>query len=191
MVNGAMILLYNILLLLALFIGAPYYAVVMLATGKYRQSLGAKFGLGTQPDMCNTDGHPRIWLHAVSVGEVTAAAPIVNALRAELPDACIVVSTSTETGQTMARNIIPQASAVIYYPLDLPWTVRKLLRRVRPDCFCPYGDGTVAELYRDLQSLGESRLSWSMAVFHRVPLNATMPPVFFWRSHSGILTKWA
>ena len=174
MVNGAMILLYNILLLLALFIGAPYYAVVMLATGKYRQSLGAKFGLGTQPDMCNTDGHPRIWLHAVSVGEVTAAAPIVNALRAELPDACIVVSTSTETGQTMARNIIPQASAVIYYPLDLPWTVRKLLRRVRPDVFVL----TETELWPNF--IGTCK-AWGIKV---VMVNGRISPRSFKRYHA-------
>ena len=80
-------------------------------------------------------GEPRIWVHAVSVGEVTAAAPIVSALRKAIPQACIVVSTSTETGQTMARNIITDASAFMYYPLDFPCVVKKALERVNPQVF--------------------------------------------------------
>jgi len=130
-----MILLYNVLLLLAALVAIPYYTMRMLFTGKYRQSLGAKLGIGATPALDVAQGRPRIWIHAVSVGEVTAAAPIVRALREELPDACLVVSTSTETGQEMARKIITHASALIYYPLDLPFTVRRLLRHVRPDVF--------------------------------------------------------
>ncbi len=82
-------------------------------------------------------GAPRIWVHAVSVGEVTAAAPIVAALRSRFPGACIVLSTSTETGQEMARKLVPAASAHIYYPLDIPRVVRKVIDRVNPDIFVP------------------------------------------------------
>jgi 3-deoxy-D-manno-octulosonic-acid transferase len=82
-------------------------------------------------------GEPRIWLHAVSVGEVTAAAPIVTALRARFPGACIVLSTSTETGRQMARKLATDATVHIYYPLDIPCVVRKVLDRVRPDLFVP------------------------------------------------------
>jgi 3-deoxy-D-manno-octulosonic-acid transferase len=80
-------------------------------------------------------GSPRIWVHAVSVGEVTAAAPIVAALRASQPGACIVLSTSTETGQEMAAKVVPEASSVIYYPLDLPSVVGKVVDLVNPDVF--------------------------------------------------------
>jgi 3-deoxy-D-manno-octulosonic-acid transferase len=82
-------------------------------------------------------GEPRIWLHAVSVGEVTAAAPIVTALRSRFPGACIVLSTSTETGRQMARKLATDATVHIYYPLDIPCVVRKVLDRVRPDLFVP------------------------------------------------------
>jgi 3-deoxy-D-manno-octulosonic-acid transferase len=82
-------------------------------------------------------GTPRIWVHAVSVGEVTAAAPIMAALHSRFPEACIVLSTSTETGQEMARKIVPAASAHIYYPLDIPQVVRKVIALVRPDVFVP------------------------------------------------------
>jgi 3-deoxy-D-manno-octulosonic-acid transferase len=78
-------------------------------------------------------GHPRIWIHAVSVGEVTAAAPIVAALRGKLPQAGIVLSTGTETGQAMARKLIPQATAFMYFPLDLFSVVKKVIDRIAPD----------------------------------------------------------
>ena len=86
---------------------SPYYGLKILVTGKYRQSIRQK--LGAMPDemISALKGHPRIWVHAVSVGEVTAAAPIVAALRGKLPQACIVLSTGTETGQAMARKLDP------------------------------------------------------------------------------------
>jgi 3-deoxy-D-manno-octulosonic-acid transferase len=128
-----MMILYNILLTFAVLIIAPYYGLIMLWTGKYRRSAGAKLGLGFAAVEDMAKGRPRIWIHAVSVGEVTAAAPIVSALRGRMPGACIVMSTSTETGHDMAESIITDATAVIYYPLDIPFIVRKVIRRVRPD----------------------------------------------------------
>ena len=131
--------LYNLLLLIAAVFAVPYYGARMLLTGKYRKSLGPKFGRLT-PEIVSKlrhGGTPRIWVHAVSVGEVTAAAPIVAALRSRLPGACIVLSTSTETGQEMARRLVADATALIYYPLDIPCVVRKVFDLVRPDCFVP------------------------------------------------------
>jgi 3-deoxy-D-manno-octulosonic-acid transferase len=132
-----MFILYNILLLVAAVFAVPYYAVRMILTGKYRKSLGPKFGFTDAAVFHAMQGSPRIWIHAVSVGEVTAAAPVVASLRARYKDACIVLSTSTETGQEMARRIVPDVTAIIYYPLDIPLVVRKVLRRVKPDIFIP------------------------------------------------------
>jgi 3-deoxy-D-manno-octulosonic-acid transferase len=130
-----MLVLYNILLTLAAALAIPYYGAKILLTGKYRHSVGPKFGFN-RPDLYDgMQGTPRIWVHAVSVGEVTAAAPIMAALRADFPGACLVLSTGTETGQDMARRLVPEATAIIYYPLDLPSVVRKLVRLVRPDIF--------------------------------------------------------
>lgn len=130
-----MLVLYNILLTLAAALAVPYYGAKILLTGKYRHSIGPKFGFNP-PDLYESmRGSPRIWVHAVSVGEVTAAAPIMAALRADFPGACLVLSTGTETGQDMARRLVPEAAAIIYYPLDLPHVVRKLIGLVRPDIF--------------------------------------------------------
>jgi 3-deoxy-D-manno-octulosonic-acid transferase len=128
-----MFLLYNILLTVAAVFVLPYYGLKMLITGKYRQSALPKFGF-YPPDLCERmRGTPRIWVHAVSVGEVTAAAPIVASLRADFPEACLILSTGTETGQEMARRLIPEATALLYFPLDIPRIIRKVIRGVRPD----------------------------------------------------------
>jgi len=127
--------LYNIVLFIAACLALPYYVLKMALTGKYRRSLGAKFGIMPESVFEKMKGTPRIWIHAVSVGEVTAAVPIVAALRAELPGACIVLSTSTETGQDMARSLAKEATVIIYYPLDIPFVVRKVIKMVNPDVF--------------------------------------------------------
>ncbi len=133
-----MMYLYNLLLPLAALIGLPYYTVRMLVTGKYRKSLGPKLGYYADKKVFSClQGSPRIWVHAVSVGEVTAAAPVVAELRSRYPGACIVLSTSTETGQVMAGRLISQATELIYYPLDLPFVVAGMLKRVQPDIFVP------------------------------------------------------
>ncbi len=125
--------LYNITALAGFLLLMPYYGFKILVTGKYRQSIWQK--LGAMPDemVSALKGHPRIWVHAVSVGEVTAAAPIVAALRGKLPQASIVLSTGTETGQAMARKLIPQATAFMYFPLDLFPVVKKVIDRIAPD----------------------------------------------------------
>ncbi len=128
-----MLVLYNIALFIGFLLAFPYYFMRMLMTGKYRKSLGQKFGIVPPEVYAAMKGSPRIWIHAVSVGEVTAAAPVLASLREHLPDACIVLSTSTETGQEMARKICPAATAFIYYPLDFPWVVKKVVGSVKPD----------------------------------------------------------
>jgi 3-deoxy-D-manno-octulosonic-acid transferase len=130
-----MYILYNILLFITAVLALPYYTAKMILTGKYRKSLGPKFGFMNNKIFEEMKGSPRIWIHAVSVGEVTAAAPVVASLRTYFPEACIVFSTSTETGQEMARRIITTATSFIYYPLDIPWVVRKIIARVNPDIF--------------------------------------------------------
>jgi len=128
---------YNLLLFIASFFLIPYYGIKIVLTGKYRRSIGPKLGFTPPGTRRNMEGSPRIWIHAVSVGEVTAAAPIVFELRAMFPQACIILSTSTETGQDMARRIVPDATAYIYYPLDIPFVARKVINLMQPDIFVP------------------------------------------------------
>jgi len=125
--------IYNSLLLAGSLILIPFFGLKMILTGKYRMSFGQKLGRVPATVLSALEGHPRIWIHAVSVGEVTAAAPIAAVLREKLPRACIILSTGTETGQTMARKLIPQATAFMYFPLDIPFVVKKVIDRIAPD----------------------------------------------------------
>ena len=128
-------ILYNILLLIAAPPGLLFFSLKMLITGKYRNSFIQKLGGRQGKILDSLKGGRRIWIHAVSVGEVTAAAPIVHSLKAKRPDVQIIFSTSTETGQGMAQKLVKGVDAFIYFPLDLPFAVHKTLELVRPDVF--------------------------------------------------------
>ncbi len=130
-----MLIVYNILLFIAAALIAPYSLFVIVFRGKYRKSIIPKLG-GRQADIfAGLQGNKRIWIHAVSVGEVTAAAPIAAALKQKRPDIEIILSTSTETGQHMARQIVTSADAFVYFPLDFPCVVRKAVRQAQPVVF--------------------------------------------------------
>jgi len=123
-------LLYNVLLCFAFIPLVTYYGIRSLMTGKYRRNLAARLGWTQIPP--RTGSRPRVWIHAVSVGEVVAAAPIVRALNDRLPNVQVLVSTTTETGQGMAQRVVTGAEGVFYFPLDLPFVVGSVLDRVCP-----------------------------------------------------------
>jgi 3-deoxy-D-manno-octulosonic-acid transferase len=80
-------------------------------------------------------GPDRIWVHAVSVGEVTAAVPLVRGLRARWPTTEVAISTVTATGAQVARARLPDVPAAFVLPIDLGSTTRRAVARVRPRCF--------------------------------------------------------
>ena len=122
--------LYSILLLLALIISTPWWLLEMLRHGKYRAGLSER--LGTVPDrLFNRVAVNTIWIHAVSVGEVLAISRVVDELKAQLPGWRIVVSTTTDTGQKLARERFGENN-VFYVPVDLPFTVGAYLQALRP-----------------------------------------------------------
>ena len=128
-------LLYNISLLILALPGLLFFLLKMLFTGKYRRSFLQKLGLRQSRLLENIGPGPRLWIHAVSVGEVNAASPIVLELKKIRPDLRIIFSTSTETGQELAQKTVTGADAFIYFPLDIPPVVSGMLGLVRPDVF--------------------------------------------------------
>ena len=74
-----------------------------------------------------------IWVHAVSVGEVMAASPLLKKLRERYPEKSIIFSTITDTGQKIARERAPEGTAVVYLPFDIPFILNNVLKRVKPD----------------------------------------------------------
>lgn len=123
------LLFYNLALLAALVVGAPWWLWRMATTRKYREGLGER--LGRVRRLEGQDGRPLIWVHAVSVGEVLAVSRLVKTLDAALPEYLIAISTTTRTGQALARERFG-AGRVFYCPLDLPWAVRAWLRALQP-----------------------------------------------------------
>ncbi len=122
--------LYSLLLFLALIVSTPWWLVQMLRHGKYRTGWSER--LGTVPDrLFNRVAENTIWIHAVSVGEVLAISRVTDELKAQLPGWRIVVSTTTDTGQKLARDRFGENN-VFYLPLDLPWAVRAFLHAFRP-----------------------------------------------------------
>lgn len=98
---------------------------------------------------------PRLWIHAVSAGEVVAAVPILRELRARLPDHSIFFSVITPAGYRLAQQ---QASdltdALFYFPFDLPWVVRRVVRQVRPDVFVSLESELWPNLLHELRAAG-------------------------------------
>ena len=74
-----------------------------------------------------------IWVHAVSVGEVMAALPLLKKLREKYPSKNITLSTITDSGQKVGREGAPEGTSVVYLPFDIPFILRTVLRRFKPE----------------------------------------------------------
>jgi 3-deoxy-D-manno-octulosonic-acid transferase len=123
-------LISRLLYTLLAYMAALAVSIVMLGRGvrdrSYWRNFGERFGFGP------TIGTSNIWVHAVSVGEVQAAAPFVRALRGRYPAIPVVFSTTTPTGAERARALFGSEAVVRYLPFDLPGPVRRFFERARP-----------------------------------------------------------
>jgi len=125
-----MYFLYSILLGIGVAALLPRFLLNAARHGKYAAGFGERAG-GLPP--FDAGGRPVIWLHCVSVGEAQAARPLAAALLEEYPRHALVVSTTTLTGQRVAREVFKgQAALVFYFPFDWAWSVRRALRAIRP-----------------------------------------------------------
>jgi 3-deoxy-D-manno-octulosonic-acid transferase len=123
---------YNLALLAVLVVGSPWWLFRMATTKKYREGLLERLGRAKQLE--GGENRPVIWVHAVSVGEVLAVSRLVKTLDDALPGYFVVISTTTRTGQALARERFG-ANRVFYCPLDLPWAVRSYLNALQPRLF--------------------------------------------------------
>ncbi len=126
-------LVYNLLLMLGLVLGAPVWSAAMLLVPKLRAGFREKLG-DYPPELLDklrtaAPGKRRIWFHAVSVGEFNAIRTLINELQEE---ATVIVTTTTGTGQALARRTYPDL-AVLYFPYDFRWVLHKALRLIQPD----------------------------------------------------------
>lgn len=125
-----MFFLYSFILTIGFIVLLPRFLFDAVFNGKY--AAGFKQRLGSLPKF-DAHGKKVIWLHCVSVGETNAARPLAQRIKDDFPDASLIVSTTTRTGQELARTAFADlADLVFYFPFDWRFTVRRALRHLRP-----------------------------------------------------------
>ena len=127
-----MYFLYSAVTAIAMVLLAPYFALQRLRRGKHLGNLGER--MGYLPDALARDvpAHTSIWVHAVSVGEVLASKPVVDGLKKRFPERRIFLSTTTATGQQLARERIRSADGVFYFPFDWRAPIRRAFGKIQP-----------------------------------------------------------
>jgi len=117
----------------------PYWIFQMLRHGKYRRGFSERMGrvparILTQEIHPHQSGESKrlIWVHAVSVGEVLAVSGLISEMRRHFPDHRIVITTTTDTGQELARKRFGEEN-VFYFPMDFTFAIRPYLRALRPE----------------------------------------------------------
>jgi 3-deoxy-D-manno-octulosonic-acid transferase len=126
-----MYLIYSALLAAGLLVSLPYWLLQRLRHGKYRAGMGERLGRIPRRLVAEST-RPAIWIHAVSLGEVLAIGGLAAELTQRFPQYRVVVSTTTDTGQNLARSRFG-AENVFYFPLDFAFAIRSYLRMLRPE----------------------------------------------------------
>jgi len=121
-------IVWDLLYLTGLVVGAPFLAYRMFATEKYRRGLSEKLGFVPRRE----GPGPRIWIHGVSVGEIIAARSLIKAIQTQIPQADLLITVTTNTGHAVARRNHPDLP-VYYWPLDFSFITRRVLDRFAPD----------------------------------------------------------
>jgi 3-deoxy-D-manno-octulosonic-acid transferase len=144
--------LYSIVLGLLALGYLPLFLVRKVWGAGYPVALRERLGFVQVPPAAVPRG--RFWVHAVSVGEVMAAVPLVQALRTRWATTDVLVSTVTATGDRVARARLPEAAAAFTFPLDFPGAMRRAVRRADPVAFIALETELWPNLLRVLRRAG-------------------------------------
>ena len=135
-----MIWCYHILGITGFILVLPFLPIVWLVSKKRRANLLQRLGLCTGIKK-QTGPRKPVWIHALSVGEVKSALPLVMAVHDHFPQTPIVFTASTRTGYDTARTLFcradpPLVSQLAYFPFDLPWAVARVREKIDPAWVC-------------------------------------------------------
>lgn len=132
-----MYLIYNILQILLIALCLPFIVVYVYSKEKYRNRIPSRLGIGLKKADHSQQNKPfTIWLHALSVGEVTSSVPLIQGLRSEYPESNIVVSVTTQSGREVANKVLdPLVNRIIDGPLDILPVVKKYYNSIHPDLY--------------------------------------------------------
>jgi len=144
--------LYSVLVLVLAVLASPWFIYQAVRYKKYVRSLGQR--MGYLPVSFNMDADESIWIHAVSVGEVLTARPLISELKRRYPNLRMFLSTTTMAGQQLARRSVQDVDAVFYFPFDLGFIVRRTLDLVRPKLFIMMETEIWPNLLRECRARG-------------------------------------
>ena len=114
-------------------LGFPFFLIYALVTGKYREGLINRLGWYRREVGPKAKGTLRIWVHAASVGEVSASVPVIRELVGDLPEADIILSTTTVYGQEAAQKALGDTVNCVFAPVDFVAAVFLAVQTVKPD----------------------------------------------------------
>ena len=141
-------------------LGTPFWAAYLLqryVSGKSRPGWAERWGRYPHPLMSDNLSRRRVWVHAVSAGEVVAAVPIVREMKSLLPDFEIVFSVTTPAGMEMAeKQARPYVDGIFYFPIDLPWVARRAVKQIDPIVFVSLESELWPNVLHELKRLGAS-----------------------------------
>ena len=131
-----MYILYNFLIILVfIFLALPYFLYRLVVEKGFGHRFRQNMGLVRREEIAPVADTNCIWLHGASVGEMVAISPLVKEIKNLMPERKILVSAVTVGGYDMARQIMPEADAIINFPLDLPFVASSMVSRIRPGIF--------------------------------------------------------
>ncbi|MBI5238159.1 MAG: 3-deoxy-D-manno-octulosonic acid transferase [Deltaproteobacteria bacterium] len=145
--------LYEILANISFAALTPYFILKMLTVRKYRDGIPERFGFIQDEKLRRLEPGPVIWIHAVSVGETKAVIPLLRLIKESHPEAKILFSTITKTGNDVAKKeCAGLMDSLIYFPLDLSWAVGRVIRQTRPGLFIVVEKEVWPNTYRGLHA---------------------------------------
>jgi 3-deoxy-D-manno-octulosonic-acid transferase len=145
--------LYNVAFVTGFTLLLPRYLWRMCRRGGYARGFTQRFARYDEQTLSKLEARRRIWIHAVSVGEVYVALRFIETYRRQHPELAFVLTTNTSTGHRIAEARLHADDVLLYFPIDLPVIVNRVLERLRPEALVL----TECELWPNLVRLADDR----------------------------------
>lgn len=186
--------LYNFALTLTILLALPIVGIALLLRPRYRPGLAQRLGFLPSDVLRRFSTQSPLWIHAPSVGELLATRRFFHACKQAYPATPILLSCLTPTAYAAAHEKMPEADAIIYFPLDHPWIIARVLRHLTPRAFL----FTETEMWPNFLSilqrqgiptiLVSGRFSARAAARYRL-VSALFTPIFRHLTHSCMQTQ--
>lgn len=131
--NKCIFFIYDAVLTIIVLIFLLFVPFGFLFSRNWRSGFFQRIGIWSGKFRKKLDAKPKLWLHAASAGEINAFSAITGELKKIFSEHQIVVSTITSAGQEMSRKVMPPEIITFYLPIDLPWIINAVVRRLKPD----------------------------------------------------------